>query len=259
MKLAASQIAWQPGEEAEALTLLRRCGYTGLEMAPPRVAGNAPYEHPGRAAEFAARLKAEHGLCLCSMQSIWYGQGGSMFGAGREALLAYTGAALRFAAAAGCPNLVFGCPKNRVLPEGKSPKDALPFFRAIAEEAGRQGCVIALEANPPIYGTNFINTTAEALDMLRQVARPAFMLNLDFGAIVENDESVEALEGQVSAIHHVHISEPGLAPIVPHRRHRKLAALLRREGYAGWVSVEMKAAPPEKLAEALGYVAEVFA
>lgn len=239
MKLAVSQIAWQPPQEGQALALLAAQGFAGLEIAPPRLAGASPYLQPGKAAAFAKQLKARHGLHICSMQSIWYGQSGSMFGRQAQQLLEYTKAAILFAKAAGCKNLVFGCPKNRCLPAGKSPDDALDFFRQLGNFAQLHGRVLALEACPAIYGTNFMNTTAQALEMLAKVNNPGVMLNLDYGAILANGEDVEMLRGQVKYISHVHISQPGLAPIQPHKGHVALAALLRQEGYGGYVSIEM--------------------
>jgi sugar phosphate isomerase/epimerase len=192
------------------------------------------------------------------MQSIWFGQNGSIFGPERRALLAYTLRAIEFAKAAGCGNLVFGCPKNRVLPENADSGTAVPFFAELGAAAAAAGTVVALEANPPLYGTNFINTTLQALDMARQVASPGFKVNLDVGTLIANGESAAGLAGQVCAFSHVHVSEPGLAMLEKRPLHRELAALLRHEGYAGYVSIEMKAAAPGELERALDYVAGVF-
>lgn len=259
MRLAMSQIAWEPEQETEALGILREFGFAGLEIAPPRVAGPAPYEQPQKAAAYAAWAKKEYGLALCSMQSIWYGQQGSMFGPERPALLAYTKKAIEFANAGGIGNLVFGNPKARILPKGRSEEEAIPFFKEIGDYAAQHGAVVALEANPPLYGTNFMNRTADALAMAKRVDSPGCRVNLDFGTIVENGEDVAALAGQVPWLHHVHISEPNLGMIEARAQHRQLAELLRAEGYEGYVSVEMKAQPLREVRRAAAYVAEVFA
>lgn len=259
MRLAASQIGWEPEEESSALDILREHGFKGLEIAPTRVAGPQPYSDVQSAADFSAGLRRAFGLSVCSMQSIWFGQSGSMFGPEREALLDYTRQAVLFAEAAGCGNLVFGSPKNRVLPEGVSPNEAVTFFKELGDFAASHGTVIALEANPTLYGTNFINTTAEALAMAEKVDSPGFAVNLDMGTILANNEAVEALKGRVPQLNHVHISEPGLAMLEPRPQHRQLAELLRQEGYTGWVSIEMKAQSLENVDKAAAYVVEVFA
>lgn len=258
MKLAASQIGWAPGDEREALLMLEELGFTGLEIAPTRLVPSLPYNHPEACAAFAEQMRAEHGLTLCSLQSIWYGVSGNLFCEEREFLLHYTKQALRFAKAGGIGNLVFGCPRNRAKPEGADEELAVRFFREIAEEAAQNGAVLALEANPPEYNTNFMNATYEALDMARRVNSPGCRVNLDVGTMLINGEEVQALRGRVAEIHHVHVSEPGLAMIEERPLHGELAALLRQEGYAGWVSIEMREQPPKNLRRAAAYVAEVF-
>lgn len=259
MRLAASHIAWPPAEEAVALGLLRERGFSGLEVAPVRVAGPEPYDKPAEAAVYAGGVFDGYGLRVCSLQSLWFGQAGSMFGAERDFLLALTMGAVRFAHACGAGNLVFGSPKNRVLPEGVSPDEALPFFRVLAEAAFEKGTCLALEANAPEYGTNFMTHTEDTLAMARRVDRPGCRVNFDMGTLLLNGESPALLRGHVAEVNHVHISEPNLAPIQRREEHRVLAAILREEGYAGYVSIEMKDAGREALEAALDWVAEVFA
>ena len=80
------------------------------------------------AALFGGYLLNRWGLRVPSMQSIWYGRTGSIFDpAQAEDLLAYTGQAFAFAHALNCPSLVFGCPKNRFLPEGADPAARPPM------------------------------------------------------------------------------------------------------------------------------------
>ncbi len=259
LKLAASHIAWTAEEEEGAMLLLKQFGFQGLEIAPPRVAGTEPYECPQKVADYARRVHREYGLKVCSMQSIWFGKTGSLFGAERAALLAYSKQAIRFAGAAEIPNLVFGCPKNRIVPKGVGEDEAISFFRELAEEAENEHSCFSLEANPPLYGTNFMNTTNAALEMARRVNHAGCKVNLDVGTMIENEESVEILRGRVREINHVHISEPNLVPIQKRKLHQGLGQLLREEGYAGYVSIEMKSVPRAVLEETLSYICEAFA
>ncbi len=258
MKLAASQIAWAPTWEREALSILQRLGFGGLEVAPPRIAGPAPYSRLAEAAVYSGAVRDEYGLAVCSLQSIWYGVVGNMFGAERAYLLEYTKGAVRFAKAMGAGNLVFGCPKNRVKPNGARDAEALPFLKEIADYAAENGTCLSLEANPPVYGTNFMNNTKDAFAVARAVASPGCRVNLDFGTILANGESLDILKGRVGEVNHVHISEEGLAPVQPRAAHRELADILRAEGYEGYVSLEMKAVTLGAFEEAAAYLAEVF-
>ena len=259
MKLAMSQIAWCEEDERAALEILREYGFSGLEIAPTRVAGSSPYQSAEKAAKFAAVVHDEFGLWICSMQSIWYGQQGSMFGPEREHLMDYTKQAVLFAEAAGAGNIVFGNPKNRVIPQGKSADDALSFFKEAGDFAAIHSTTVALEANPPVYGTNFMNTTAQAFAVQEKVASAGCCVNLDIGTMLINNEQIEVLAGKMRRVNHVHISEPELAMIAPRALHRELAQLLREEGYGGYVSVEMKSQPLEEVRRAAAYLAEVFA
>lgn len=245
MKLAVSNIAWTPEQDEQVYELLKRYGYTGLEIAPTRIFPDRPYDRLEEATRWAGNLKSAYGLLVPSMQSIWYGMREKIFGSAeeREILLGYTRKAVDFAESIGCRYLVFGCPKNRVVPDSVSSEEAdrtaVTFFREIGDYAAVKGIVIGMEANPEIYGTNFINWTSEALRLIRQVNSEGFRLNLDVGTMVQNGEHVEELAGSADLISHVHVSEPGLGPVKERSLHRQLFDLLKAEGYEGYVSIEM--------------------
>ena len=209
MKLAISNIAWEKEDCGRAYGLMARYGFSGLEIAPTSLFPHEPYAHITEAQSWRESLQKEHGFTVPSMQSIWYGRQEKLFGSvgERQALFDYTKAAVDFAAAIGCKNLVFGCPRNRSLPQGADARLALPFFKELGDYAFSKGAVIGLEANPPIYNTNYVNTTEEALALIGKINSPGFRLNLDVGTMVENGEDPALLRGQTGLISHVHISE----------------------------------------------------
>ncbi len=261
MKLSISNIAWEDAYNEELYKALRKYGYTGLEIAPTRFFPSDPYEHLEEIRELSGTLREEYGFTISSMQSIWYGRKENIFGTKeeREALIDYTEKAVCFAEAAGCENLVFGCPKNRILKEGDDPSEAVSFFRAIATLAEAHHTVIALEANPPIYGTNFINDTSSALSLIREVGHPAFKLNLDLGTMIHNGEDTSVLSRHPELIHHVHVSEPYLKAIEKRDLHSQMASFLRDVAYPGYVSIETgKTADIRELKQTMRYVKKVF-
>ena len=259
MKLSASNIGWSAAEDERVWQQMKQLGYTGLEIAPTRIFHERPYDNLPGAALFAGVMWQKYGFSIPSMQSIWYGQTESIFEPGEAAALAdYTAQALEFAYACHCPSLVFGCPRNRSIPEGHTAAEADGFFEQLAYLAQRRGAVIALEANPPMYNTNFLNTHKEVFALAKRLDRPGLAVNLDVGAMVANGETAADVAAHLHRVSHVHISEPGLAPIQPRPLHRELALLLKGMGYQGFVSLEMKAAGEEELARSLEYVAEVF-
>ena len=202
----------------------------------------------------------EYGIVISSMQSIWFGRQEKIFGSAteRETLKQYTRKAIDFAKIVECKNMVFGCPKNRNFFNEEDKAKGVSFFRELGQYADSQGTIIAMEANPTIYGTNYINETKEVFQLIEQVGSRGFLLNLDVGTMICNQEVVTELVGKVKFINHVHISEPGLEIIKPRKLHKELAKLLKSENYEGFVSIEMKEQKPENIVKVMEYVREVF-
>ncbi|MDO4962153.1 MAG: sugar phosphate isomerase/epimerase family protein [Eubacteriales bacterium] len=261
MVLSISNIGWSAEQDSAVYSLMKQYGFSGLEIAPTRIFPEAPYDKNDKARNWAEGLKAEHGFVIPSMQSIWFGRQEKIFGSAEErtALLDYTKRAIDFAEVIGCRNLVFGCPRNRNVPDGADEAKAISFFKELGDYAAEHHTVIGMEANPPIYNTNYINDTVAALALIDAVDSAGFKLNLDVGTMIQNEEQVDELKGKVKLINHVHISEPGLKPIERRDLHTKLKDLLETEGYQGFVSIEMgKTEGMGILNAAMLYVKEIF-
>lgn len=261
MKLSISNIGWDAKEDQLVYELMQKYGFTGLEIAPTRIFPEDPYENRAKAREWMEHVKALWGFTVPSMQSIWYGRSEKIFGSEdeRDALILYTKKAIDFAQAIGCGNLVFGCPKNRSIPEGGKEETAVRFFKTLGDYAYACHTVIAMEANPPVYNTNFLNTTKSAIEFVEQVGSKGLLLNLDVGTMIENGESVEILKGREELIHHVHISEPGLKPIQKRDLHKKLLSVLWEVRYERYVSIEAgRQGDIGTLIKMMDYVKEIF-
>lgn len=261
MRLSISNIGWAKENDLAVYTMMKNNGFTGLEIAPSRIFSEKPYDKLIEARAWADNLKSENGFIVSSMQSIWYGRIEKLFGTNEErsALVDYTKKAIDFAETIGCKNLVFGCPRNRNIPDGADESLAIYFFKEIGDYAYEHHTVVAMEANPSIYNTNFINTTKLAIDIVENVNSNGFLLNLDIGAMVENCESLDILNDKGHLINHVHISEPRLKPIQHRNIHKQLARYLHDIGYDRFVSIEVgKQDDIIGLAEMINYVKEIF-
>lgn len=261
MKLAVSNIAWDKVRDAEMHTFLADLGIEGLEVAPTRLFEDNPYGRLKEAADFSTVLFETYGLKICSMQSIWYGRGERVFGSEQEraALIDYTKRAVDFACAVGCSNLVLGSPKNRNIDDISQLPTAAEFLNKIADYAAGNGCVIAFEPNPEIYGTNFINTVSEAIMLVRDIKNLGFKINLDTGTIIANAENLDDISQNIRLVNHVHISEPFLKPIERRGLNKDLAGILSGTEYAGFVSVEMANTNCiDDIKNAARYLCEVF-
>lgn len=242
MKLSISNIAWAAENDEYMYKYLAEEGIKGLEIAPTRIYCEAPYEKLYEAKVFADRLKAEYGLEISSMQSIWYGRAENMFSSSeeRQALISYTKKAIDFAHVIGCNNLVFGCPKNRNITSMDQYCIAVEFFATLGEYAESKNTVIAIEPNPTIYNTNFINTTEQAFELVKEINSPGIMVNLDLGTVIHNNECMQNIYKNISLVNHIHISEPYLEKIQERDLHKALEKALKSMDYDKYVSIEMK-------------------
>ena len=260
MKVTISNIAWQPENDAEMYAFLKESKCTGIEIAPTRIFPENPYSDLGKVASFSNELKVNYGLKVVSMQSICFGRNEAIFSSEEErnSLLNYIKQSIDFASVLGCNNLVFGSPKNRNINSNQE-EIAIEYFSEIGKYAAKKNTVFAFEPNPVIYGTNFINTTIQALDFVKACNVEGLKVNFDLGTVIYNDESLAILEYNLKWINHIHISEPYLEEIQKRSIHNELASILRNEKYENYISIEMKGGSElEKIKDIIQYTQDVF-
>ena len=245
-QLSISNIGWSKENDEEIYKFISKLGFKGLEIAPTRIIEENPYDNLDRIKEYSNYIKISYGLSISSMQSIWYGKTENIFISkeDRKELVEYTKKVIDFASVVECKNLVFGCPKNRnisydvKLDEAK--KIFIEFLKEIGKYAKEKNVVFSIEANPPIYNTNFINTTKEALEIVKELDMESIKVNLDLGAMIYNNEDINILVDNMKYINHIHISEPYLEKIEQREAHKKLVNLLKDSKYSKFVSIEVK-------------------
>lgn len=260
MKVTISNIAWPEENDAEMYSFLKEKNCTGIEIAPTRIFPENPYSDLSKAADFKEKIQLDYGLQVVSMQSICFGRNEAIFSSEEErtSLLEYIKESIDFASVLGCKNLVFGSPKNRNINEGQE-ELAIAYFSEIARYANQKNTVFAFEPNPVIYGTNFINTTTQALDFVKECNVEGLKVNFDLGTVIYNEENLSVLENNLEWINHVHISEPYLEEIKKRSLHNELASILRNEKYENYISIEMKGGSElEKIKDIIQYTQDVF-
>lgn len=233
--------------------------YAAIEIAPTKIVGENPYSKLEQIKHYTLSVLNKYGLAVSSMQSIWYGKNEKMFASEEERhiLLQYTQKAILFAEAIGCYNIVFGCPKNRIINNENDINIAIEFFGEIGNYAKEHNTTLALEANPAIYGTNFINTTQEAIDICRKIASVGIGVNFDFGTFIQNEESLNVCLDNLDVINHIHVSEPYLNLIKKRTVHKKLLDKLKQKGYKKFISIEMKEQKLPDLLKIIDYLWEI--
>lgn len=248
MKLAVSNIAWQPAEDDAIAELLRREGVGGVEIAPTKWR-ERPLDASSADVEAYRRVWADRGLPIVSMQSLLFGRPElQLFGdqSTRTATLDYLRRIIELSAKLGARALVFGSPKNRIrgsLAMADALDIAYDVFRAVGDHARANGVVFCIEANPPAYGCDFITTTADAVAVCRALDDAAVRINADLGGMTMSREDIgSTLQAAAPFIGHFHASEPNLQQLGASADHAAAAAALDAMDYTGWVSIEMRAA-----------------
>lgn len=162
---------------------------------------------------------------------------------------AYLEQALAVAESFGAEVIVFGSPAARShpvdFPRAQAWQQLREFLRLCGEiiDARRFRMVIAIEAlrRPE---SNIVNTTAEALQLARDVGHAKVRVVIDFYHLTFENEDPEVVLQARDWLVHVHIAEPRERgyPIAgePEPRFEPFFANLRRIGYRGRMSLEGK-------------------
>ena len=246
-RLAVSNIAWEPGEDARVADVLQREAVTGVEIAPTKWR-EKPFD--ASAADIAAYRHAweDRGLRIVSLQALLFGRPDLKLFASSESRLQladYLRRVIDFASAVGAHAMVFGSPKNRLRGDLSMPDAmsiAVDFLRDIGGYCAERGTAMCIEANPVEYGCDFVTTTAEAVALCRAVNHPGVRVNVDLGGITMSHEDVSAaIAGAGDVMGHYHASEPNLAEIGAASPHAEAGRALSDIGYARWISIEMRA------------------
>ena len=257
MKLAVSNIAWNAAEQPTMLSALTAAGVAGVEIAPTMIWPEWRGATPDAATELRAALAVQN-FTVPALQAILFGRPDlHLFGepASRAGLIEHIAGVAALAAALGAGVMVFGAPRNRLRGALGAPaalREAAGMLREIGAACAAAGICLGIEANPPHYGGDFLLTWREAAELVGHVDHPGIGLHFDTACTaMAGDDPVAAVTACGSLICHFHVSAPQLGPIGGPPAadgaidHAGIAAALRAQGYAGWISIEMRrTAPP---------------
>ena len=264
LRLAVSNIAWEPREDDAVATMLRERGVTGVEIAPTK-----RWEKPLEASKselLAYRREWEaRGLEIVALQALLFGRPDLQLFAPGDALRDYLIGIIGVGEALGAKALVFGSPKNRVRGDmafDRAVAAAAEFFHSLAHTAHDAGTAICFEPNPPEYGCDFITTVDEAVTLSRFVHHAGFRVQGDLGALEFEQQAhpgarelAEKIRRAAPYFGHFHISEPNLVEIGT--GDADVAGAMRglaSSSYRGWVSIEMKQTDTAGVGRALDVV-----
>ena len=249
--LAVSNIAWDRHDDPAILDLLAEYGVSGIEVAPSKIWRDPSVPTEKEVRQYAAFLR-DRGFRVPAFQAILFGCSDlQVFDpATHPAFFRRLELVARLASWMEAPVLVFGAPKNRkrngiAYPEAF--RRAAEFFHAAGEIAAKYSCVLGIEANPVEYQCDFMTNTADAELLVRAADSPGVALHLDSGSTAMTHENIaDVIESRTLPFVHYHISEPMLGNAATGCvDHAAAFRALKKIGYRGAVSIEMKMQDPE--------------
>lgn len=144
-----------------------------------------------------------------------------------------------------CKNFVFGSPKFRNVIFDEEYQNALYFFRKVCDNIPSDA-ILALENNPPEYGTNFAINFEECMMNVILVSRKNFKINFDIGGFIKSKGSIKELTKNSITywINHVHVSRFNLLPISELseseiKKYKEIVSHLLENGYEKSISLEV--------------------
>ncbi|MBJ3775829.1 sugar phosphate isomerase/epimerase family protein [Acuticoccus mangrovi] len=241
-------------------------GFQGLELAPFTLAQN-PETLTEAGARAARRALAAEGLECAGLHWLLAAPDGLSITSADAAVRGRTVDLMRrlvaFAAEAGARVMVHGSPRQRELAPGAEAEGrarAVDAFALAGEAAAAAGVVYAIE---PLARreTAFVNTVAEAVAIVKEVASPGLATMIDTCATAFDGGDPAALVAEwlpTGHIAHIHVNDPnrrgpgeGALAFAP------TLAALKALDYRGWVSAEpfiYEPDGPATAARAAGYL-----
>ncbi|MCY2968635.1 MAG: sugar phosphate isomerase/epimerase [Planctomycetota bacterium] len=247
MKFAICQELFENWSWERQCQFIAETGYQGIEVAPFTLAPRITDVSLERRRELRSTAEA-HGLRITGLHWLLAKTTGlhitSSDAAVERATIDYLIALGDACADLGGEVLVFGSPAQRNLAEGVSREEGMrraeKIFRACMPRFAARGVKLCVEPLTP-KETNFLNTCADAQELIERVDHPCCRLHQDVKAMLSEAESVPALiakyAGKTGYFHanDSNMLGPGMGPtdFVP------IFRALRETGYDGWVSVEV--------------------
>jgi sugar phosphate isomerase/epimerase len=221
--------------------------YTGLEIAPFTLAPLVTDVSP-ESRLMLRRQAEEAGLAIVGLHWLLAKTTGFVVTAPdsgvRSKTAEYLGELARCCRELGGDVLVFGSPAQRRIPDGydreRAEEFAVDTFRRASSAFADNGVTLCLEPLSPAE-TEFINTCAEACELLERIDRPGFALHQDVKAMASESVPIPTLiRNYARMTRHFHANDPNRrGPGFGTVDFRPIFSALSETKYGGWVSVEV--------------------
>jgi D-psicose/D-tagatose/L-ribulose 3-epimerase len=223
-------------------------GYDGVEIAPFTLS-DEPHRLPASRRAELRRLVADAGIGITSLHYLLRAPAGLSITAvdkrQRETTIEVMRALCGFAADLDAKVIVHGSPAQRRLDPGdeaEGRKRAIECWAAVADAAEQAGLAYCIEALSR-HEANFVNTIAEAADIVRMIDSPAIrtMIDCSAAALTEKQSVPDLIRQWVPTglIGHVHFNDPNrCGPGDGDLDFKPIVAALRETQYQGDSAIE---------------------
>ena len=247
MKFAICNEIFQGWKLEAIFSYAAKLGYDAVEIAPFTIA-NSVKDISSKERQSIRDLAARNGIEIAGIHWVLVKPEGLYINhpdSGiRDRTADYFCELVNFCADVGGTRMIVGSPKQRNMLPGVSPEQAWDwtietFGDAVVQATARE-VTICFEPLGPAE-TNFINTAAEALDLVRQLPSPNFKIILDVKAMSSESKSIpQIIRESWPHFAHFHANDPNLkGPGFGKVNFKPIAAALKEVGYSGFVSVEV--------------------
>jgi sugar phosphate isomerase/epimerase len=248
MKFALCNEMFEGRPMAEICSTTKRLGYDGIEIAPFTLATSAEDIGAEQRKEVRQAI-SDNGLEAVGLHWLFAGPSGlhmttndgKTWGRTRD----YLSCLLDLCSDLGGNVLVLGSPKQRSLVDGQTKegawKRAVELLSSVLDKAKELDLTICLE---PLSTneTDFINTVAEGMQMVRQINHPNLKIHLDVKAMCAEGKPVPDIIRSVQAddVGHFHVNDSNLyGPGMGDVDYGPITEAIKDIGWDRWLSVEV--------------------
>jgi sugar phosphate isomerase/epimerase len=246
MKFSISNIALPEYNHLDELNSLPELGLQGLEVALSRQWHDWWHGLTNKSVNaYRSEIEAA-GLSVVGLHSLFWGMPGLGLFKNKEhraKTLDYMEHLSRVCRDLGGYTLIYGGGRNREsLSTEYAKQEAVLFLHELCTRIEHHETCYCFEPLGP-NDTDFINSALEALELCEKVDHPAFKVQLDAKALVDNSEfNIKVFEAVSNHLVHVHVNEPGLGVLgsTGNVDHMAMGDLLRQIDYSEYVSIEQR-------------------
>jgi len=249
-------------------------GYDGIEIAPFTFAPSVEDVSPEQRREIK-QVADDNGLEIVGLHWLFVSPPGlhihTTDDAVRQRTTDYLHHLIDFAGDLGARVMIFGSPKQRRIEDNDfngAWQRTQEVYRGVLPALSERSVILCQESLPGPE-CDFINTAAEAAQMVNEINHPNFRLMLDvksMSAEMENDgrsTPAEIIREQCHLVEHVHANDANMrGPGFGDTDFHPVAAALKACNFNGYVSVEVfdYSPDPQTIArESLRHLREVWA